>query len=387
MPRKQKNKETLAPQPAAVEAAPVMALPEYSLHRNEEGGLDLILREADQALILQDEANGDYQAFKQWANQQQPAVDFRKYIFPERHKLLRTRQEFIDHCKQAGHRLFAIRNNLFSKCTIMKAGDVADNYGLGPMVRLTEPSVPEPGTLGDTPFTDGVAPIPSRVWVTEALDNELAVELSRDDEGDVRKLSTIPIDRTFVYIDVSDYSKFAPGQQVLVVNSLISILSWKPYWNVPEWPEARMCIGDGFIFAFKNPYHATLFACKFARMIDVSVAKKFVPVEFHFRMGIHVEPVYFFWDEGRKDWNYIGRGINGGNRVVAAVGKDTDDVLFVSDKVRRQIINLNDRASQFTVLISSMSNRGRRPDKHNNLWRVFDVDYTSAVDLHPDFGQ
>jgi len=346
------------------------------------------LRQADQCSILPDDFSVDYQVFKQWASQQKPPVDFQKYIFPSRHNLIKTRDEFIDHCKKSGFRLFAIRNNSFSKYTLEAASEVGDNYGLGRMVRLAEPSVPAPGTLGDNSFTDGVAPKPSKVWVSEALYTELANELSGDKEGDIRKLSTIPLDRTFVYIDVSDYSKFQPGQQVLVVNAMINVLGWgDPYWNVPEWPEARMCIGDGFIFVFKNPYHATLFACKLARIIDVSVAKKFVPVEFHFRIGVHTEPVYFFWDEGRNDWNYIGRGINGGNRVVSAIGKDADDVVFISDRVRREIIDQNDRTSQCRVLIDNMANRGRRADKHGNLWRVFEVNHTAAVDLHGSFGQ
>jgi hypothetical protein len=373
--------------PEGEKVRPAETGPEYTLMRSEEGRLDLILRECDQTPILQDENKPDYQAFKQWANQQEKPVDVRKYVFPPGHNLIKTRDAFVEHCKKHGFRLFAIRNNLFSKYTVIRAGEVSDNYGLGRMVRLAEPSVPAPGISGDTLFMDGVSPKPSNVWVSEALDIELANELSRDDHGDIRKLSTIPLERTFVYIDVSDYSKLEPGQQVLVVNSIINILGWTPYWDVPECPEARMCIGDGFIFVFKNPYHATLFACNLARLIDVSVAKQYVPIELHFRMGIHVEPVYFFWDEGRSGWNYIGRGINGGNRVVSAIGKDVDDVLFISDKVRREIISRNDGSTQCRVLIANMANRGRKADKHSNLWRVFEINYTSVVYLHPDFGQ
>jgi len=46
-------------------------------------------------------------------------------------------------------------------------------------------------------------------------------------------------------------------------------------------------------------------------IIDNRRAKDLLHVDFHFRIGVHVGDVYSFYDPGRKDWNYIGDGING----------------------------------------------------------------------------
>jgi class 3 adenylate cyclase len=113
-------------------------------------------------------------------------------------------------------------------------------------------------------------------------------------------------------------------------------------------------------------------------VIEVMVAKRIVPVEFHFRMGVHVGLVYCFWDAGRNGWNYAGSGINGGSRVLSAIGKDTDDVLFISAEVRQQIIAANDQTSVFRDLIANLHNRGRRNDKHGNSWRVYEVNHTAV---------
>ena len=56
-------------------------------------------------------------------------------------------------------------------------------------------------------------------------------------------------------------------------------------------------------------------------------------------------PVYTFWDTGRGAWNYIGEGINGGNRVLGVIGKDQDDVVFVSAEVRQELIESVSRNS------------------------------------------
>jgi hypothetical protein len=96
--------------------------------------------------------------------------------------------------------------------------------------------------------------------------------------------------------------------------------------------------------------------------------------EFHFRMGLHVGPVRWFWDPRYQRWNYVGQGINGGNRVLSAIGKETDDVVFVSGDVRAAI-----RAEQVgSTLPKFMHNRGRRADKHNRLWRVYELNHSAC---------
>jgi class 3 adenylate cyclase len=144
-----------------------------------------------------------------------------------------------------------------------------------------------------------------------------------------------------------------------------------------------LCIGDGYIFVLKVPEGATYFAAYLARLVEVLVARRLVPVEFHFRIGVHFGPVFSFWDPGRGkegDWNYIGNGINGGRRVLEAVGKDQDDVVFVSGQVYEWLSAQGIDESQCERIVKCLRNRGRKEDKHGNLWRVYEVDHTGMAD-------
>jgi hypothetical protein len=209
-------------------------------------------------------------------------------------------------------------------------------------------------------------------------------------EGDARRISSWPIDRMFVYLDISDFSKYAPAQQAVVINSLIGIVESNTLWSassfaeLPKAIEAMLCIGDGYIFVFKDAAEGTYFGAYLATLIESMVALKKLPVDFHFRMGAHFGPVYSFWDPGRdperrlghNGWNYTGDGINGGNRVLTAVGKETDDVMYVSDEVRQRIIaGANTRENE--ALLSNLHNKGRKADKHGNPWRVFEISHTA----------
>jgi hypothetical protein len=184
-------------------------------------------------------------------------------------------------------------------------------------------------------------------WVTHKV-----LEYTRDKVGEedheARRVSSLTIERTFVYLDISDFSKHPPGQEGLIINSLVGLVNSRGLWNT-GYPfslfqkfEAMLCIGDGYIFVFKDPVEGTYFGAHLASLIELGVAKGKLPVNFHFRMGVHVGPVYSFWDPGRQNWNYIGEGINGGNRVLSAVGKAQDDVIFVSDNVRQKILARDD---------------------------------------------
>ncbi len=117
-------------------------------------------------------------------------------------------------------------------------------------------------------------------------------------------------------------------------------------------------------------------------------------------MGVHVGPVFCFWDWGRGgqqqaatvvetsealerteggDWNYIGEGINGGQRVLAAVGKETDDVLFISGSVKQELTARDDGAMPCRLILTSLLNRGRKADKHNRFWCVYEVNHTALI--------
>ena len=214
--------------------------------------------------------------------------------------------------------------------------------------------------------------------VYHSINTDLAKE-----ENDARRISSLTIDRTFVYLDISDFSKHSPAQQAVVINSLISIVHSQSLWStgypaqLPTEIEAMLCIGDGYIFVFDDATKGTFFGAYLATLIDVMMAKKRLPVDFHFRMGVHSGPVYTFWDPGRGDWNYIGKGIIGGNRVLNAVGKAFDDVMYVSDEVRHWIISNDTGDYPNPAILENLHNRGRKEDKHRNPWRVYELSHTA----------
>ena len=234
----------------------------------------------------------------------------------------------------------------------------------------------------------GIAPRPSPLWVSEDLFTQLNEEI-KDDRSAIRRISTWPIDRAFVYFDVSDFSKEKAAKEVFIINSLIRVATDNRYWPggymavAKNDLEASLCIGDGYIFVFKQVWCAVFFAGHLACLLEYLLAKDKLPVEFHFRVGVHVGPVYCFWDMGRGangDWNYIGDGINGGQRVLAAIGKGTDDVVFVSGEAREAL----QRESHPTghparAILHGLHNRGRRADKHQEFWRVYELNHTNAV--------
>jgi hypothetical protein len=230
----------------------------------------------------------------------------------------------------------------------------------------------------------GFVGVNSRVYITQPLLVDLNKLLSNDREN-VRRISSWPIERCFVYIDVSDFSKMPAGHQALVINSIVSIVENTDYWPPGGAPresnadrEAMICIGDGYIFVFRDALKAAFFAAFLAHLIEFLEANGGLPVPFHFRMGAHIGRVYSFWDPGRKDWNYIGDGINGGQRVLSAVGKGTDDVLFVSGQLRKKIM-AQERPDGFPDILGDLHNRGIRLDKHKNPWRVYEVNHTNLM--------
>jgi class 3 adenylate cyclase len=206
----------------------------------------------------------------------------------------------------------------------------------------------------------------SELAVTPALLSEIHDEL-RKDTSDIRKRSTRLIERSFVYIDISDYSKMPDGLQLLVVMALIQLADGAQTIR-NELAEAQLCIGDGYIYVWPDAVAAMRFAGNLALAIERAVAGDTAP-EFHFRIGVHTGPVRWFRDPGRDGWNYAGSGINGGNRVLSAIGKDTDDVVFVSSTVRQAVLRSG------SGLETTLLNRGRKVDKHGNPWRVYELNH------------
>jgi class 3 adenylate cyclase len=217
---------------------------------------------------------------------------------------------------------------------------------------------------------DGLAP-GDGIAVTPDVLRHIVAELKGAPTSEIGKRSTRPIERAFVYVDISDYSRMPDGIQLLVVLALVQIAEQAENTS-GACTEAKLCIGDGYIYSFDTAKTATIFAMRLLQAIEAQVAQRKVP-EFHVRIGVHTGKVRWFRDPGRSGWNYIGAGINGGNRVLSAIGKDTDDVAFVSSEVR-QSIRLEEPSSS---LLRIMQNRGRRADKHGNLWRVYELNHSA----------
>jgi hypothetical protein len=230
----------------------------------------------------------------------------------------------------------------------------------------------------------GAVPKESKTWITGRLRDRLN-EMLQDEDADIRRLSTWSIERCFVFIDVSDFSQFPARQQCLIINSLVRTVESLVNSKIPEIRqaasdiEASLCIGDGYIYVFRRSSLAAFFATALAYLIELLAAKKLLPVSYHFRMSVHAGPVYGFWDPGRNGWNYIGDGINGGQRVLGAIGKEVDDVLFISAEIKRSLTADFDGTKVYSMLLSSLQNRGRRLDKHGNPWRVYEVNHTHTM--------
>ena len=205
----------------------------------------------------------------------------------------------------------------------------------------------------------------------------------QDENHDFRKVISETVERSFVYFDISDFSEHKAGQQALIINSFIALMHIDNWTNGMHhrWRneiEASLCIGDGYIFVFRDAHCAMGFAAALATKIENKVANKSLPVEFHFRGSVHVGPVFRFFDFGRKDWNYVGEGINGGQRILAAMGKDIDDVIYISDRCKQKLLEFGFEDGHTANLLLALTSKGRHKDKHNKLWRVHQLNHQTA---------
>lgn len=333
-----------------------------------------ILRNDGEAISV-DYSSQAFCDFLTWASlQAEPQPHFgrlpRGFYFTDRTRL-------VEKCKELSVLLHACADPLYLPTSGRKRHGGVDFESLGRVVaNYLSPSSPIPEVL---PVNYG------QLWVTDALLTILKNQLA-DEASEIRKLSAIPVTKSFVYLDVSDFSTYDPIEQTLIVNSINQLSSEAPrvaMVNVAEAfqdIEARLCIGDGYIYCFTNPMFATFFAGMLASKIEVAVARGEVPVEFHFRMGIHTGPVYHFWDPGRNDWNYVGDGINGGSRVLEAIGKGADDLVFMSSAVRGHILASRESEIPYREIRKSLINRGRRDDKHGNKWRVYEFNHSQFAE-------
>jgi class 3 adenylate cyclase len=289
-------------------------------------------------------------------------------------KVFSNLTDLVEHCKEKGILLFKVESQAYPAFTGGADTDPETREKIHELWKAVE--APE-NVWG---ASDGILQKDSGLWVTEEVLSEIAAKYI-DESSDIRRLFAQPLTRSFVYFDVSDFSMHPPGQQVLLIRSLISVATQQDHWSITgigkQDIEAMLCIGDGYIFVFRDPGLATYFAGYLARLVEMAVALKMVPVKFHFRIGVHVGPVYCFWDPGRKDWNYIGEGINEGKRVLEAIGKDVDDVVFISGELREELDKYFRQGGRGQSILPHLQNRGRRKDKHEQLRRVYELNHTA----------
>jgi hypothetical protein len=297
--------------------------------------------------------------------------------------LFQTRDELVRYCKDHVVKL-VVRRDAAGGATLGHAISAATPQGTGRILNLQIAFAALPGSP-EADRGDGIVGAESSLWVPEPLERLLAAELD-DEASDVRRLTSWPIRRAFVFADISDFSKFRPGQQALMVMAVAGISRRHDFWTGDPAAEraigdveAMLCVGDGYVFVFRSCALATYFAAHLASLVEMLVARALVPVEIHFRMGVHADAVHCFWDPGRDDWNYIGDGINGGQRVLSVIGRDTDDVLFMSARVRQELLAASDEEETCRRILANSQNKGRRLDKHGNAWRVYEVNHTNLM--------
>lgn len=188
------------------------------------------------------------------------------------------------------------------------------------------------------------------------------------------------IDRTFVYVDISDFSTSDEITQLLLLNKLNACAFKRWMWVRDEVvrqyvkAEASMCIGDGYIFVFADAWSAVAFAAALAATLEGS-HDDVQSVKVHFRIGVHTGPVRWFWEndvQGGGRWNYVGAGINDARRVLEAIGPDKDDVVYLSAASR---LAVRGNSGDLSDGIEYMANRGRHRDKHKHFHRLYELDH------------
>ena len=89
---------------------------------------------------------------------------------------------------------------------------------------------------------------------------------------------------------------------------------------------------------------------------------------FSFRMGIHIGEVFRIWDmpdeKAGGRWNYIGDGINGGQRILETT-RCTSDVIHVSEEAQNSLGR--ERGADFFGRISEYMDKSGRTWRYCNL--------------------
>lgn len=319
-----------------------------------------------------------------WAGSLQPPLNL-KADYPSSSLLFLDKESLTGVCSRIGEMLVATQTGLAEGPT-----QTCDGREWVALKRAVAARPEDEGPHNPAGITEDF----TALWVPRQLFATLSeVIRTGNEKDDLFCVSTRPVTRAFVYLDISDFSKYPPGQEALIINTLVRLTSAREFWKDGSAAEsldnmeAQLCIGDGYIYVFPDPQKATLFACWMAELIEQLVARRkqmgssALPVAFHFRIGIHCGPVYRFADPGRGgEWNYIGDGINGGNRVLSVIEKKYDDIIFISDAVRSEFMASESPAGIYGQVRNCLESRGRQEDKHKKSWRVFLLNHSKLCE-------
>lgn len=368
----------------------------YIINKDASGAIQSIRTASSNDEISVDAASPEYCDFVRWASQEEsPVAPTYEALRPDL-QYFSCIDEVTDYCKRNSVVLFVEglgggRREQFSiyhdpplhpgqfflkhSPGTVRNGISDDELGFYPLTRAV--ATPD---MYERDWRFGFSPEPLPVAVSNALFAVMNAELHKAD-SDLRCLSNWPVEKTFVYVDVSGFSQHPVGQQLSIINSLIGLCDDPQHWKgsvpseVKKFHEASLCIGDGYIFVFREPPFAVFFAAYLANLIETSIAEGKL-AEFHFRISVHTGEVFRFWDRfagGQGRWNYVGTGITEGRRVLEAIGASKDDVVYVSAQTRQKILLLPEGPY---CVAECLQNRGRRRDKHRIFRRVYEMSHT-----------
>lgn len=164
--------------------------------------------------------------FLSWASRQPKSV-VAEYAVPSPTDYFADCSKLVEHCKKCGVMLTA--NDGYTDDQI-SFDDTMASVGSASFSLLYRCVVPPPRWhMHMTP--SGVIPEDRpRIWVTRSVFDALQQDIL-DEDSEVRKITAVPVERTFVYLDISDVSQYPPAQQALAVNALGQIVTDEARWD------------------------------------------------------------------------------------------------------------------------------------------------------------
>ena len=244
----------------------------FTVHQNGAGIVDGVNKVVDgiSVSVPLTIENQDFCDFLTWDCRQPHPIDPSISPPPGQHNFyFSDLTRLVENCRNRGMMIYVRREE-----------DIPPTVGFGDVVDYAPINGPVSGSFSvlreaveddDRMFhheTCGITSRQTNICVSPNLFNAINAGIA-DEASDIRRLVSWPIRRVFVYVDVSDFSTMPPGQQALVINSISNIVE-KDAWETqtPRNYEAKLCIGDGYIFVFGDALDAVRFAGQLAMLVE-----------------------------------------------------------------------------------------------------------------------